>query len=246
MFEHLKTWVHGHKALAIGGGLALMVLLYLWLRSGSAQPAASDGGINAYYAAQAAAAGDAASSANSTNALAASTNQTNAAETVALAQVTAAAIPYQAQLQALTLQANLTAYQDYLAEQAIAGHASTSVDNSNPNTPGSNVWGVANSDAGTPIYFQDITGVQGAGTILNPSTGQRTSIGAQTPGTWASLPSNAVTTFVNWDGTVGHAPTPWTPAATPVATVLQFGDFKGATTPQLGGGWVATDTGLHP
>lgn len=50
--EKLKTWAREHKALAIGGGIGLLVLIYLWWRSGSSTGSSSSG-LNSYYAAAA-------------------------------------------------------------------------------------------------------------------------------------------------------------------------------------------------
>lgn len=110
--ERLKEWASKHKALAIGGGLALVVLLWLLLRGG-AKPADTSG-VQAYYAAQAAGAQADAATQQSTNTLAAQTNQTNAQRDVALAQIAASSKPADDQLAAIMAQLNLSAYRDYL------------------------------------------------------------------------------------------------------------------------------------
>lgn len=119
MMEHFKSWVVAHRALAAGGALALVALLYLWLRGGSAPAANGSSALQAFYGAQASAAQGASAEAQSTNALAASTGQTNAARDVALAQVGATQAGIAAQLQAHADELNLTAYHDYLAESTI-------------------------------------------------------------------------------------------------------------------------------
>lgn len=226
--EQFKEWVVHHKALAAGGGIALGLLLFLWLRSsGAPAPAAGASAgdpLSAYYGAQAAAAGDTAETSQSTNELAASTNQTNAATTVGLAQIAAGAIPYQAQLEALTEQLNLTAYQDYLSEQAGAGPSGSGV-------TGGQIWRQAvNAIGGNTLYTGGDNGVPLL--EVNPATGQ-TSLNAETPNSWTAIASGAATTNVTWDGIAGHAPVAYTPTPTSTTPPLQFGQFVGIQTPQL-------------
>ena len=221
--EHLKEWAMKHKALAAGATIALVVLFYLWFKSGTSSTATApdQSGLNAYYAAQAAGANDTAQAQESDDALQAQTNQTNAELQLGLAQATASATPYTDQLQAIEDELNLQAYQDYLSEQSATGTPST---NTNPNTPGSNVWGVATSGSGQTVYFQDVTGVSGAGSIYNPATGQMSSLSNETPGSWNYLAPNAPTTFINWGGPGSTAaPTPWSSGSqSPTLTFQQF------------------------
>lgn len=74
--SEFKTWVAHHKALAIGGAVGIVVLLYFILKGGKAQ-AAPDNTLANYYAAEAASSQSAAGQAVATNELAAQTNQSN-------------------------------------------------------------------------------------------------------------------------------------------------------------------------
>ncbi len=225
--EQLKDFVSKHRALAIGGGIAFVILLYLWLRSGSsttatqAQP--SQAGLQAYYQAQATSANDTATTAAYTDQLAAATNQTNAEETVALAQTREQAVPYQAQLDALTQELNLTAYQDYLGE--VAGTTATG---SSSIVPGTN----ANYYEGTSIAGNTVLWSPTNNSLTNPATGQVESGGNQSF-SWDQLPANwnASPMAVNWNGIAGSAPT--AAAKVQSAAPLQFGQFTGVATPQL-------------
>lgn len=211
MMEQLKHWVVEHKALAAGGAIALVVLLYLWLRSGSQPAAASPDttGLQAYYAAQAAGANSAAAAQQSTDALAASTNQTNTAGQVYLAQI-------QASLDAVKEQANLTAYHDYLAEQALTGLSNPT--SSMTATP-TYMQGVG-VGTGDPVIWK-VTSNPAQSTLYDLRTGQ----GAFNAGggSLQVVPGSLVP--VNWAGP-GSDPTPWTAPTPPTPpSVLTYQQF---------------------
>lgn len=220
--EQFKDWVVKHKALAAGGGLALVIILYLWLRSGSSAAAGPDtSGVQAYYAAQAAGSNAAAAGQQSTDALAAATNQTNTAGQVALAQI-------KAQLDAITTQSNLTAYADYLAEANTAGTAS-SAPSSNANV----VEGVLNSGHDAIAMT-----VNGFSTITDLVTGQSYYNSQQTPsnpggdihtapaGVTGDMEFNPTSVlrpmYYAGPGTRPVTPTITTPTVTPPLTFAQF------------------------
>lgn len=133
--DEFKKWVVGHKALAIGGGIALVVLLYLWLRSGSSanSGASSNSALSSYYAAEASSQQSAAAQVAAQDQLQAQENATNVQGQTYQAAIAAQSAPYQAQIDELTQLANLKAYQDYLGETNHAGSSTTGfVNTQNP------------------------------------------------------------------------------------------------------------------
>lgn len=231
--EEVKAWVKSHKALAIGGGIALVVLLYLWLRSGSSANAggSSNAGLSSYYAAEAASTQSAAAQTAAQDQLQAQENATNTAGSVYLAQIAAQKAPYQAQLDALTQFANLTAYQDYLAASNGAAPSSAA-----PAAPPQLVK-VADNYNGTNTQF--IYGVPGStGTLFSLPWGSHGGAGIGQIQAAAASGLSALQALPGYvsqgSGTVPGTP----PAAPPVATTtttppIQPGQFNGFATPAL-------------
>lgn len=211
MIERFKEWVTHHKALAIGGGIALAILLWLMLRP-KAQAAPDQTGLQAYYGAQAASAADTASIAQSTNELAAATNQVNAQRDVALAGLSASSVPYQAQLDAITQQLNFAAYHDYLGEVSQTG----------PVSPNAALFTAENGQ-----QYVQMTG-SGGTQFIDPTTG---AVVTNAPGGALSGVLNAGDPFVQ--GTYDPQARTFVAVTTPKPAPVQFGDFKGITSPTV-------------
>ena len=229
--EEFKHWVKTHKALAIGGGIALVVLLYLWLRSGSSAGAnTGNAGLQSYYAAEAASTQGAAAQVVAQDQLQAAENQTNTAGAVAQAQIAAQKSPYQAQLDELTALANLQAYQDYLG--AANGTNTTSTPAPNP----AQLVKVADNYGGTNTEFA--YGPPGtSGTLFSLPWGSHGGAGIPQIQSAAASGLSALEGLPGYTaigtGTVpGTAPPPiiTTSASTPV---IQPGQFNGFGTPAL-------------
>ena len=230
--EEFKHWVKTHKALAIGGGIALVVLLYLWLRSGSSAPASNaNAGLQSYYAAEAASTQGAAAQVVAQDQLQAAENQTNVAGAVAQAQIAAQNAPYQAQIDELTQLANLQAYQDYLGASSGAGTSSTTPATTNYNaelgyeTTGNQGGGAP--PAGTALIWN--LGQGSASTLTDPTTGQVW----HNAGGFGPQAVNLIP--VNYNAGVISAPTtiPGTTTTTPPPAVVQPGSFNGFSAPTL-------------
>lgn len=217
--EEFKTWVKGHKALAIGGGIALVVLLYLWLRSGNSAGAgnSSNAALAAYYNAEAGSTQSAAAQTVAADQLQAAENQTNVQGQVATAEIAAQRAPYQAQLDALTTLANLQAYHDYLGESSGTG------------TTSSNANAEIGQQVGNPnrsLIWNMITG--GGSTLTDPVTGQ---VYFNAAGTTPEVIGATLTPIhYGGPGTQPQAPTTTTTPATPV---VQPGNFSGFSAPTL-------------
>jgi hypothetical protein len=229
--DEFKKWIKGHKALAIGGGIAIVVLLYLWLRSGSTASSAgssSDSALSSYYSAEASSEQSAAEQAEYEDELQAASNQTNAESSVDTADINAqeaaSVAPYQAELDADTLEANLLAYSDYLGEQ---GGSTSGGSAGGEYIPSSNPAATYILDEATGA----ITDING-NPISNPGGPDTASYGG---GIVTLNPAGAVPITSSNENLYGGTLAPSLAAAAPAAasTTLQPGSFSGFSTPTV-------------
>lgn len=228
--ERLKEWAKKHKALAIGGGIAIVVLLYLWLRSGSSannSGTSSNSALSSYYAAEAASTQGAAEQVAAQDQLQAEENATNTQGSVYTAEIAAQKAPVQAQLDALTTLANLQAYQDYLG-------ASSGTQTPTSPAPAPSIIG-ATTQVGNLPEDQGVYGVPGQTGVIfrfpwqshgGPGAAGLTAAASQGIGALEALPGVTVVGTTNIPG-------PSAPVATVTMPPVQPGQFNGFAMPVL-------------
>lgn len=229
--EQFKDWVKKHKALAIGGGIALLVLLYLWLRSGSSANtgASSNSALSSYYAAEAASTQGASQQVIAQDQLQAAENATNTQGAVYQAAIAAQKAPIQAQLDELTTLANLKAYQDFLG--ASKGTQASSTSNTNYELGYAVNTGVGNPvPAGTPLLYN--YGRGGISTLTNPATGQVYPNASGAQGEPEVAPGSLTPVYWAGAGSPIQSPTIATTPAT-ITSPIQPGQFNGFSMPVL-------------